>query len=55
MQKAREQIKKALECLGKECEDDDLEITEISLNRYEVVLNGKYFGIYDTTRNTFVD
>jgi len=55
MQTEREQIIKALECLGIECEGTQLDITEISLNRYKVVLNGVYFGTFDIIRNTFVD
>lgn len=55
VQTAREQIIKALECLGIEGKDVWLDITEISLNRYKVDLNDMYFGTFDITRNTFVD
>lgn len=30
-------------------------ITPISPNRHRVDLNGKYFGIWDDQKNTFVD
>lgn len=27
----------------------------ISMNRYMITLNGEYFGIFDTQKQTFVD
>ncbi len=27
----------------------------ISMNRYMIILNGEYFGIFDTQKQTFVD
>lgn len=46
-------IIKALQQLG--YENPNPIITPINLNRHRVELNGEYFGIWDTHKNTFVD
>lgn len=46
------QIKAALTHLGMK---GTVRISPAGLNRYLVELNGKYFGIYDIDRDTFVD
>lgn len=30
-------------------------IVNVGISRYEVIVDGEYFGIYDTNRVTFVD
>ena len=47
------QIKRALEQLG--YKDPEFSVERIAENRYSVILDNKYFGVYDTTRKTFVD
>lgn len=46
-------IYKALEQLG--YKDPEFSVERIAENRYSVILDNKYFGVYDTTRKTFVD
>lgn len=55
MENAREQITKALEELKVDYKDEKLIICELGLNRYQVSIEDKYFGIFDIVRNTFVD
>lgn len=40
---------KSLVCKGR------VSVSEIAKERYFVTLNGKYFGVYDAVRHTFVD
>lgn len=49
---AKEKITAAMKTLGVK---GKVEIQNISINRYKVILNNEYFGIFDTIRNTFVD
>lgn len=51
---ARKMIQKALDFLGEEGEITDLYSTHSS-DRWVVEVDGEYFGVYDTTRKTFVD
>lgn len=51
---ARQMIQKALNALGEEGEITDLYSTQ-STDRWIVEVDGEYFGVYDTTRKTFVD
>lgn len=51
---ARKMIQKALDSLGEEGEITDLYSTHSS-DRWVVEVDGEYFGVYDTTRKTFVD
>ncbi len=51
---ARQMIQKALNALGEEGEITDLYSTQ-STDRWIVEVGGEYFGVYDTTRKTFVD
>lgn len=46
------QIKQALITLGVR---GKVQITGLGLSRYEVKVNSKRFGVYDTNKNTFVD
>ena len=46
------QIKRALEQLG--YKRPKFKVEQITENRYSVILDNKYFGVYDTTRKTFV-
>jgi hypothetical protein len=46
-------IVEALEQLG--YQDPEPEVGELSLNRYEVLLNKRYIGIWDAVGKTFVD
>ncbi len=48
-------LTKALESLGYSTEKDTVAVTPGTYQRLVVFLNGKYFGIWDTSRNTFVD
>jgi hypothetical protein len=52
METIEEQIKTALARLGVK---GAIRVSPAGLNRYLVELNGKYFGIYDIDRDTFVD
>jgi hypothetical protein len=52
MRKVKEQIISELQNLGIK---GKVRISKAGISRYRVELNGKYFGIYDTNRNTFVD
>lgn len=47
------QIKRATEQLG--YKHPKFKVERITENRYSVILDNKYFGVYDTTRKTFVD
>ncbi len=49
---AKEKIVAAMKTLGVK---GKVEIQNISINRYKVILNNECFGIFDTIRNTFVD
>lgn len=51
---ARKMIQKALDSLGEEGEITDLYSTHSS-DRWVVEVDGEYYGVYDTTRKTFVD
>lgn len=51
---ARKMVQKALDSLGEEGEITDLYSTHSS-DRWVVEVDGEYFGVYDTTRKTFVD
>lgn len=46
-------IQQALQQLG--YKNPNPNITPTSPNRHRVDLNGKYFGIWDDQKNTFVD
>ncbi len=48
-------LTKALESLGYSTEKDDVSVAPGSYQRLVVFLNGKYFGVWDMSRNTFVD
>ena len=52
MNAIEQQIKTAIARLGVK---GTIRISPAGLNRYLVELNGKYFGIYDADRDTFVD
>ncbi|MDF2570479.1 MAG: hypothetical protein K0R55_2083 [Sporomusa sp.] len=52
MNTIEEQIKAALACLGVK---GTARITPAGFHRYEVNVNGEYFGIFDIDRDTFVD
>lgn len=55
MQKAMQQVRSALdqlEVIGDVC---IFELNPGDTSRFEVAVNGEYFGIFDTGRNTFVD
>ncbi len=54
VEEAKRMIQKALEQLGEEREITDLYSTAYP-DRWVVEIGGEYFGIYDTTRKTFVD
>lgn len=54
IEKARQMVQKALELLGEEREITDLYSTASS-DRWVVEVGGEYFGVYDTSRKTFVD
>lgn len=45
-------VKNALEKLGVK---GSVRIKESSFNAYIVFVNNKYFGVFDTNKNTFVD
>ena len=45
-------IRNALKALG--CRRTARAV-EVTLGRYYVTVNGEYFGIWDSQRNTFVD
>lgn len=47
-----EEIKIALEKLGIK---GNITIRYISIDRYEVFVNNKHFGIWDANKKTFVD
>ena len=51
---ARKMVQKALDSLGEEGEITDLYSTHSS-DRWVVEVDGEYFGVYDTTRKTFMD
>ncbi len=51
---AKESIQKALNALGEEGKITDLSSAHSS-DRWVVEVSGEYFGVYDTTRETFVD
>ena len=52
MEKAKEQVATAMKHLGVK---GTVQLVHICFNDYRVILNGSYFGIFDTDRNTFVD
>ena len=52
MEKVKVQIATAMKHLGVK---GTVQLVNICFNDYRVILNGSYFGIFDTDRNTFVD
>jgi hypothetical protein len=52
MKTVKEQICLALQNLGIK---GKVKVSQAGISRYKVEVNGKYFGIFDMNRNTFVD
>lgn len=52
MEPIREQIETALRQLGV---TGAVRVQQNGTNRYHVTVNGRYFGIFDAVKNTFVD
>lgn len=52
MKKVNEQVATAMKHLGVK---GTVQLVYIGFSNYRVMLNGSYFGIFDTDRNTFVD
>ena len=53
--KIKSAVVKALKALGYRTEGNNVRITEIAYNRYQVFHNDRCIGIWDAQRNTFVD
>lgn len=52
MDSVKKQVATAMKHLGVK---GTVKVVHIGFNNYRILLNGKYFGIFDTDRNTFVD
>lgn len=52
MESIRKQIETALRQLGV---TGTVRVHRRGLDRYHITVNGRYFGIFDTAKNTFVD
>ena len=52
MEKVKAQIVAALKAFGVK---GTVKIIPAGYRRYQIELNGEYFGIFDLERNTFVD
>ena len=53
MDNTTQKVEQALSVLGVGW--NALKVISLGLNRYRVDVDGKYFGVYDTLKNTFVD
>lgn len=51
-EKSKELITNALLSMGVQ---GDVKIVQVEFHRHKVLVNGKYFGIFDIDKKTFVD